>query len=534
MSPTRRTFLKQIGSSAALLGSGAFSFQHLFADPVAAAIKLPRSTPEAQGISSSAILDFLDGLAQNKAHEIQSVMIARHGQVIAEGWWAPYGPRLIHTLYSLSKSFTSTAIGFAVTEGKLTVNDPVTSFFQDDLPAEISDNLKALRVKHLLTMSVGHEKEHTFEIVKHENWVKEFLTAPIEHAPGSRFVYNSAATYTLSAIVQHLTGQKVIDYLTPRLFKPLGIENVTWETCPRGINTGGWGLSIHTEDIAKMGQLLLQKGLWEGQQIIPAKWVEEATTFKIQQPDPAKPTRPHEENDWLQGYCYQFWRSQHHCFRGDGAFGQFMVVMPEQDAVVAITGESKDLQGELDLIWKHLLPAMKDAPLAEDAPAHARLKQTLASLALHTPEGQASSPTAARIDGKVFQLEKNDLGLESFSFTFPNNGCQIKAHDAKNEHVISSGFNDWHRGATALPGTPPRLINGGMPPAGTLSKVAARAAWKDENTLSLLWRYIETPHHDNITCQFNGDEVTITFVSSIVGNRTTADKRPVLKGKLVA
>jgi len=191
---------------------------------------------------------------------------------------------LNHMLYSLSKSFTSTAIGFAVTEGKLTVNDTVISFFPDQLPDQVSENLAALRVKDLLTMSVGHAEDTTPLMTKQENWVKAFLALPIQNRPGSTFLYNSGATYMQSAIVQKVSGQKVINYLQPRLFRPLGLEGMTWETCPRGINTGGWGLSIQTDALAKFGQFYLQKGTWNGRNILPAAWIEEATTFKIQQP----------------------------------------------------------------------------------------------------------------------------------------------------------------------------------------------------------------------------------------------------------
>ena len=147
----------------------------------------------------------------------------------------------------------------------------VISFFPDKLPDKISDNLAALKVKHLLTMSVGNEKEPTHAVVETEDWVRTFLAQSITHEPGTVFLYNSVATYMCSAIVQKLTGQTVIDYLTPRLFAPLGISGMTWETCPRGINTGGWGLSIPTEGLAKFGQLYLQKGRWNGQQILPTK-----------------------------------------------------------------------------------------------------------------------------------------------------------------------------------------------------------------------------------------------------------------------
>jgi len=454
-------------------------------------------------------------------------MLVRHGRVVAEGWWTPYGPQFKHTLYSLSKSFTSTAIGCAVTEGRLTVADKVTKFFPDELPTPVSENLAALRVRDLLTMSVGNTHEPTHEMVLQENWVKHFLAAPISHTPGSTFMYNSAATYMCSAIVQRVTGQRVLDYLRPRLFEPLGITGMTWETCPRGINTGGWGLSVPTEGLAKVGQLYLQKGVWQGEQLLPASWVAEATTFKIQQPAPAKPGRPNDQNDWLQGYCYQFWRCRHNAFRGDGAFGQYMIVMPEQDAVVAINAEVGNMQSELDLVWDHLLPAMQAQPLPPDAATHARLQQTLAALALARPQGQASSPTAGRIGGKQFKLEANTLGLQSAAFDFSENSCKVIFHDAQHKHAIACGFADWQRGETALPGTPPRLISGGAPNPGKPAKVAASGAWKDANTLELLLRYYETPHHDTLTCRFDGDKLAIDFVASI-----GAVKRPVLQGQL--
>jgi CubicO group peptidase (beta-lactamase class C family) len=282
MSSDRRIFLKQLGLGAVGL-SMASSFPDCLAAQQTIHHQLPRSTPEAQGVSSAEILDFLEAVGKSQ-HEFHSFMMVRHGQVIAEGWWSPYAPDLNHMLYSLSKSFTSTAIGFAVTEGRLKVDDPVISFFSNDLPDRISENLAALKVKHLLTMSVGHAEDSTPIITQTDNWVKAFLALPIANPPGSAFLYDSGATYMLSAIVQKLTGQKVIDYLRPRLFQPLAIEGMTWETCPRGINTGGWGLAIQTEGLAKFGQLYLQKGAWNGKQILPVTWIEEATTFKIQQP----------------------------------------------------------------------------------------------------------------------------------------------------------------------------------------------------------------------------------------------------------
>jgi CubicO group peptidase (beta-lactamase class C family) len=323
---------------------------------------LPRNTPEAEGVSSLGLINFLEAVSKSN-HELHSFMVLRHGKVIAEGWWNPYRADLKHTLYSASKSFTATAVGFAVAEKRLTVNDKVITFFPDELPDSVSSNLSELRIKDLLSMSVGHQTEPTWEIASNnDNWVKAFLKTPIVHPPGTKFLYNSVATYMLSAIVQKVTGEKIVDYLKPRLFDPLGINGMDWETDPQGINTGGWGLRLKTEDMAKFGQLFLQKGVWQGKQILPVSWVEEATTLKIEQEPDATQSRK-DSSDWLQGYCYQMWRSRNNSYRADGAYGQFIIVLPDQDAVVVITSETPDMQSEFNLVWKYILPSIQSKTL---------------------------------------------------------------------------------------------------------------------------------------------------------------------------
>lgn len=524
----RREFLSQLGIGAAglTLLPGCASLMG------ARGVSLLRSTPEAEGISSSAIRAFLDAVTEKK-FEMHGFVIARHGRVIAEGWWKPYGPQFVHTLYSMSKSFTSSAVGFAVVEKRLTVDDRVVKFFPDDLPANVSDNLAALRVRDLLTMSVGNEKEPTWDMVRSENWVRHFLAAPISKQPGSTFMYNSAATYMCSAIVQKLTGQRIVDYLRPRLFEPLGIEQFKWEVSPQGINCGGWGLYLQTESLAKFGQLYLQKGVWNGRQVLPASWIAEATSKHIQQPYPAHPSRPHERNDWVQGYGYQFWRCTHGGFRGDGAYGQFTVVLPEQDTVIAINSECGNMQGELDLVWQHLLPAMKNAPLPANSAEHAKLLQTIDGLALPMPQGSVASPTAARIGGNFFNLGVNNLGLTSLGFVFDANTSWLIFEAGKERHVLMTGCGKWLRGETALPGTPPRLTPGGKPPADTLHRYVGAGAWKDDATFEVLLRFYETAHHDRITFKFTGDEVEITFLGSIAAmSAKPNDPRPVLRGTL--
>src|SRR5512133_1061631 len=277
---SRREFLKRLGVSAAGIGLTLPSFDSLGAVRKFSRT-LPRSAPEAQGVDSKSILDFLDAIPHSK-HEFHSFILARHGEVIAEGFWKPYRAESPQMMYSMSKSFTSTGVGFAVAEGRLTVNDPVISFFPEELPSDVSENLRALQVKHLLSMSVGHAQDSTGFLWAEDNWVRKFLSLPIANQPGTAFLYNSGATYMLSAIISKVTGQKLVDYLKPRLFEPLAIDGITWETCPCGINTGGWGLKIQTEGLAKFGELYRLKGEWNGKRLLPAAWVEEATSFKIQ------------------------------------------------------------------------------------------------------------------------------------------------------------------------------------------------------------------------------------------------------------
>lgn len=342
---------------------------------------LPRSTPEAQGISSAEIQAFLEA-ADKQIHTMHSFMLVRHGKVVAEGWWKPQTPDTKHVMFSLSKSFTSTAVGLAIAEGKLSLDDEVLKFFPDDAPAESSQNLKSMRVRDLLTMSAGHEVE--VKLNNETPWVKAFLAHPVPHKPGTHFKYNTPATYMLSAIVQKVTGETVLDYLRPRLFEPLGIADPVWGTSPQGISLGGYGLYIRTEDIAKFGQLLSQQGKWEGKQLLPEGWVEKATARQTSNGSNPK-------SDWDQGYGFQFWRCRHGAFRGDGKDGQFCIVLPEQDAVLAITADTGDMQGQLNVVWEKLLPAFKSAPLPENADAQQKLKETLAGLAV-TPRAAAKQP----------------------------------------------------------------------------------------------------------------------------------------------
>jgi CubicO group peptidase (beta-lactamase class C family) len=474
---------------------------------------LPRSSPEHEGVRSEAIIDFLNAVEQSD-HEFHSFMFLRHGKVIAEGWWSPYGPGLKHSLYSTSKSFTSTAIGFAVSEGVISLDDKVVSFFPADLPDTVSPSLERLRIRDVLSMTTGQDPDPTGVVTRDSNWVAAFLATPIVHEPGSRFLYNTLGTYMLSAIVTAVTGEKLTDYLTPRLFVPLGITEVDWEVDPQGRNTGGWGLRIRTEDMAKFGQLYLQRGAWDGEQILPASWVEAATTASILQA-PDVPDSARAASDWLQGYGYQFWRCRHDAFRADGAFGQFIVVMPDQDAVVVITSESRDMQGELDLVWEYLLPAMREGALPENRQVEARLRDQLAALALQAPERAAAPATAAAVSGRTYAIAPNDRGIDSLSFRFTGDTCFVTMTSAVGQVTMAFAAGSWKAGETTRRG--PYLLAAakaayvGLPPL----RIAGAYGWDDERTLRLVLRYVESPHSEILLCQFDEATVAVTMLNSI-------------------
>lgn len=442
------------------------------AGATAQAQPLPRATPESRGVASADILNFVDQ-ADRKIDSLHSLMILRRGAVVAEGWWAPYDARTVHELYSLSKSFTATAVGLAVAEGKLKVSDPVLSFFPAEAPAEPSGNLKSMRVVDLLRMNTGHEREPNS--LGQGPTTRGFLAFPVPFKPGTRFLYNTPATFMLSAIVQRQTGQTLLEYLKPRLFEPLGIEGARWDANSEGISLGGYGLSVRTEDIAKYGLLHLQKGKWNGKQILPAAWVDEAT--QLQTSNGSNP-----ESDWDQGYGYQFWRSRHGAYRGDGAFGQYCVVLPNQEAVVAITAGVRDMQAVLNLIWGELLPAMKTGELPEAAEEGRKLKERLAALTIRHPEGGPGGSAAAKFLGVRHEFPANDSKIEALALEWRGeHGGTLRLQANGAEETIAIGHKEWRKGRATL-GQPRERA------------VAASGAWASETTFVAKICLHETPY----------------------------------------
>jgi CubicO group peptidase (beta-lactamase class C family) len=468
------------------------------------ALKLPRSSPEEQGVSSSAILGFVEA-AEKNIDVLHSFMLVRHGRVVAEGWWSPYAADIPHSLFSLSKSFTSTAVGLAVAEGRLSLDDRVIQFFPDEAPAAPGKNLQEMRVRDLLRMSSGQAEADikAFSFRSQQDLVREFLAMPVPFKPGTHFVYNTEATYMLSAIVQKVTGRTVLDYLGPRLFEPLGIANPTWQASAQGIPFGGFGLSVRTEDIARFGQLYLQRGLWRGRQLLPAAWVDAATS--LQTSNGSDPT-----SDWSQGYGYQFWRCRHGFYRGDGAFGQFCIVMPQYDAVVAITSGTNDMQGVMNLIWDRIVPALKDGPLPADPDSDRRLAGKLSTLSLVPEAGSPAAPIAGNIAGKRFEFPANPHGVESVALEpSPGGGATLSFEMAGAPERLVCGGGSW--------------VKGRLPPAyGITEPAAASGAWTADDTYTALVYRIETPFRATYTLKFSGSEALLSVTYNVDSDWATS------------
>jgi CubicO group peptidase (beta-lactamase class C family) len=473
--------------------------------PAAAAVSvaaLPRSAPERQGISPAAILSFVE-TADTEIDALHSFMLVRHGQVVAEGWWAPYDAQTPHVLYSLSKSFTSTAAGLAIAEGKLSLDDEVLKMFPEEAPAEPSANLRAMRLRDLLRMSAGNQSEAALwrddpaSPARNDTWTKKFLAHPVPFKPGTHFLYNSPATYMVSAMVQKATGQSVLDYLGPRLFDPLGFESPAWVASPQGVSAGAWGLLARTEEIARFGQLYLQRGKWNGRQLVPAAWVDEATARQTS--NGSSPS-----SDWDQGYGYQFWRSRHDSYRGDGAFGQYCLVVPGLDAVVAITSGVRDMQRVMNLVWDVLLPAMKPGPVPDDPAGRQKLSARLGGLTLRPASGFATSPLAPAVSRKWYTFPENDRGVSAVALDFDGPSPTLLVRSAAGETRTPIGLGSWSKSRDGFANGLERVLS---VPARPL--LAASGGWTAPEAFTVKIAAYETPFYTTVNLRFEGDRLRL-------------------------
>ncbi|MCP3731045.1 beta-lactamase family protein [Sphingomonas sp. MG17] len=445
---------------------------------------LARARPEQQGVDAQAVIAFLDDVAANEL-ELHDFMLARGGKVVAQGAWWPYRTDRLHMLHSATKSFAVSGAAIAIDEGRFGLDDKVISFFPGELPANVSDNLAAMRVRDLLSMESGHEFEisgSAWRPIK-TSWVAEFLKVPVVHRPGTTFVYSSAVSFMISAIVSKTTGQSLRDYMEPRFFTPLGIGGIEWESGPGGITPGGNGLNARIADLLKLGLLYNQGGMWRGKRILSPQWVKAATAPQVASGE----------------YGYQWWIGPGGAYYALGLFGQLSIVFPQHDAVLALFSAADFSARLLPLVWKHF-PSAFDGGRAADGAA---LAGRLAGARVLPPLRGSNSPLVARINGRTFRAEPNSDGIESLRFDFAGGRCRFTLNDARGTHRVEVGLRDWVEARTTMTGN--KLHHQYQPES---MAVVAGGTWRDPSTFEMTWQFVETVFRDTVRCRFDGDAMT--------------------------
>ncbi|MBQ8274517.1 MAG: serine hydrolase [Bacteroidaceae bacterium] len=448
---------------------------------------LPRSTPEAQGISSARIQEFMDTLMRDRRTEIHSCIVMRHGHVVAEMYPQPWRKDYRHTMYSVSKTFTSVAVGMCIQDSLVALSDTIGKFIS--MPASATRNVRAITVRDLLTMQSGIPVDTKMRIHETE-WLRAYLSKRNTSVPGTRWAYDSIMSYILSAIVQKATGQMLMDFLQDRLFLPLGITDALWEESPEGITCGGWGLYIRPEAMAAFGQFLLNKGQWHGKQLLSTSWVEEMT--KAQSVN--------------ERYSYHIWQTKYPGWaEANGANGQFIFIIPETDMVVSITqctGKTAPIQDWIktmlvDRCMHEALPPPTSPKLPKDSKDSKDLK-ALKNYTLPLAQGQAycsdsvpSQNTEVNIASPLV-LEDNPLQWKRFGITQSNDTMLLDILDTDGrKYTITLGYGKWIESEfNALPYyNPPFQGNFSNLPA--TWHVAGSYGWQGKDTLNIELHWVD-------------------------------------------
>lgn len=467
-------------------------------------VPLPRALPHERGVDARGIVDFLSAVA-DAGLELHSFMLYRQGAVVAEAFWQPYSARRMHVQHSATKSWTATAVGLLVDDGRLKLNDKVVSFFPELCPVEISANLAAMTVEDLLTMRTGHQRGISGGAWRNlqSSWVEAFLQEPVDEPPGKSFIYSSASSFMLSAIVTRITGQTMHALLQERVLGFMGLDKLEWDLAPGGFNSGGNGLSCTTEDSLRFGVLHLNQGQWQGRQLLSPQWIAEATRNQVEdvwmgefdgkQYLPRNKDAVNEAQ--REGYGYQWWMTKHGGYYASGVFGQYCIVLPDQDTVIVFTcglrlGERR-LQAA---IWEHLFPALgREAtdPLASQA----QLDALIDGLRLPSLHGLSESPHAAALQGR-FAIEPNEDGVLELAFDFRGDYCDFSLVDHREAHSLRVGFQQPVESVTSLTGN---YLHHQYQPEQT--PVIAQGCWTADGELRMDWRFVETAFGDHVSCR---------------------------------
>lgn len=497
-------------------------------------IPLPRALPTERGVDPAGILDFLRAVAE-AGMELHSFMLYRQGAVVAEAFWRPYSAHRPHVQHSATKSWTATAVGLLIDDGRLSLDAKVVSFFPELCPQPVSANLAAMTVEDLLTMRTGHTRGISGGDWRNlqSSWVEAFLKEPVDEPPGQSFIYSSASSFMLSAIVTQVTGQTLHALLQARVLDHLGLDRLEWDLAPGGFNAGGNGLSCTSEDSLKFGVLHLNRGQWQGRQLLSPQWVDEATRNQVQDvwmgEFDGKQYLPRDKNKaneaQREGYGYQWWMTEHGGYYASGVFGQQCIVLPAQDTVIVFTcglrlGEKRLHQA----LWQHLFPALGRA----SADAHgiqAQLDALIDELHLPMLQGLKSSPASTTLQGR-FSIEPNEDGVRELAFDFHPDHCDFTLVDHRGTHHLRAGFQQPLESITSLTGN---YLHHQYQPEQT--PVVAQACWTAEGELRMDWRFVETAFGDHVSCRLHHGRL---HFARGVNTNAGALQRPTLIGTRIA
>ncbi|MAN76554.1 MAG: 6-aminohexanoate hydrolase [Rhizobiales bacterium] len=461
------------------------------------------------GTDPAAILEALD-VIEREGIELHSLLIWHSGALITEAYWKPFAPERPHMMHSVTKSFTSMAIGLAIENDLLALDDQIVGFFPDHLPASVPDNLARLQVRHLLTMTSGHERGISGGAWRQlkTSWIRDYLARPIPYRPGDVFVYDSASSYMLAAIVQKVTGRLLVDYLDEKVFSPMQMSDaIRWDVGPDGVNTGGNGLVCCASDMLKLGIVHLQNGRWNDRIILPEDWVREATSPKLRDVVLGTFTGQHylgpnelEEGsvpDRREGYGYHWWIGPHDSFSANGLFGQYCIVLPKQNAVVAFTGGLHDDDRRVHSIVYDLLRPALGAMTAQD------FDKRVADLHLAIQPGSAETRNAPANWSGVYGIGDNDHHVQSISLSSSDGQIVFQMKDHRGSHTIAAGIGCWVESVTTMTGAP--IHHSYDPPEGL--RVLACARWLAPRNgwacLEMDWLFVETAFRDTVRCWVN-------------------------------
>lgn len=444
--------------------------------------------------------------SQLENNDIHALVVYKDGEKIIDVAAPPYSSAYKRQMYSISKSFTSTAIGIASDAGLLSVDDRICDIFPDKMPENPDEKLLKMKVHHLLSMNTGHAECVYPRIVNSDDPAAEFLRQEVEFEPGTHFVYNNAATFMLSAIITRVTGMSMLDYLYPRLFKKIGIEPECW-LAVKGINDGGVGLFVSVEELAKLGVLYLNGGVYNGERILSEDWVRLAQTAHSDNSMNGNP-------DWTAGYGYQFWCNRREGYRGDGAMGQLCVILPERGIVAAVVGETADMQTELDRLFE-LVYAVAGG---SDTACSAELD------GIYPPLSGGFEPYS-----RYYRLDGNVMGLTGANLEISPSEAVLTLDNGSMREKIIIGNGRWAESDVMIKHFKPQLQ--ACKPAERVERAKFFASGSiDDGKISAQIRYINCPHRIELEIWYN-DEIFEMRQTCANGNELLYEGAEALHGK---